>query len=89
MELTILWYQNNCPPKRDEGIFEKVMTQAENFKKFFGDLSSRQSNNVVYQFQPKEYLFMIAESVPLYEVYERNKVYYKSFFYIGLYDNSR
>ena len=68
MELTNLWYQNNCPPKRDEGIFEKVMTQAENFKKFFGDLSSRQSNNVVYQFQPKEYLFMIAESVPLYEV---------------------
>ncbi len=44
------------------------MVQAENFKKFSGDLSSKQSNNVVYQFQPEEHLSMVAESVLLYGV---------------------
>ena len=42
------------------------MSQAENFKKFSGDSSFNQSNNVVYQFQPEEPLSMVAESVPLY-----------------------
>lgn len=34
MELTVLLYQNGYPPEWDEEVFEKVMEQAENFKKF-------------------------------------------------------
>lgn len=66
MDLTVLLYQNGYPPEWDEEIFEKVMAQAENFKKFSGDSSFNQSNNVVYQFQTEEPLSMVAESVPLY-----------------------
>ncbi len=68
MDLTVLLYQNGYPPEWDEEIFEKVMAQAENFKKFSGDSSFNQSNNVVYQFQPEEPLSMVAESVLLYGV---------------------
>ena len=68
MDLTVLLYQNGYPPEWDEEIFEKVMAQAENFKKFSGDSSFNQSNNVVYQFQPEEPLSMVAESVSLYGV---------------------
>ena len=66
MDLTVLLYQNGYPPEWDEEIFEKVMAQAENFKKFSGDSSFNQQNNVVYQFQPEEPLSMVAESAPLY-----------------------
>ena len=34
MDLTVLLYQNGYPPEWDEEIFEKVMEQAENFKKY-------------------------------------------------------
>ena len=34
MELTILLYENGYPPEWDEEVFEKVMEQAENFKKY-------------------------------------------------------
>ena len=34
MDLTILLYQNGYPPEWDEEVFEKVMEQAENFKRF-------------------------------------------------------
>lgn len=34
MELTVLLYNNGYPPDWDEEVFEKVMEQAENFKKF-------------------------------------------------------
>ena len=34
MGLTILLYQNGYPPEWDEEVFEKVMEQAENFKKY-------------------------------------------------------
>lgn len=34
MDLTILLYKNGYPPEWDEEVFEKVMQQAENFKKF-------------------------------------------------------
>lgn len=30
----ILLYQNGYPPEWDEEVFEKVMEQAENFKKY-------------------------------------------------------
>ena len=34
MDLTVLLYQNGYPPEWDEEVFEKVMEQAENFKKY-------------------------------------------------------
>lgn len=34
MDLTVLLYQNGYPPEWDEEVFEKVMAQAENFKKY-------------------------------------------------------
>ena len=34
MDLTILLYHNGYPPEWDEEVFEKVMVQAENFKKY-------------------------------------------------------
>ncbi|MCR5729434.1 MAG: HsdR family type I site-specific deoxyribonuclease [Ruminococcus sp.] len=34
MDLTILLYNNGYPPEWDEEVFEKVMEQAENFKKY-------------------------------------------------------
>lgn len=34
MDLTILLYNNGYPPDWDEEVFEKVLEQAENFKKF-------------------------------------------------------
>ena len=33
MDLTVLLYQNGYPPEWDEEVFERVMEQAENFKK--------------------------------------------------------
>lgn len=34
MDLTVLLYKNGYPPEWDEEVFEKVMEQAENFKKY-------------------------------------------------------
>lgn len=34
MHLTVLLYKNGYPPEWDEEVFEKVMEQAENFKKY-------------------------------------------------------
>ncbi len=34
MDLTVFLYQNGYPPEWDEEVFEKVMEQAENFKKY-------------------------------------------------------
>jgi len=34
MDLTVLLYNNGYPPEWDEEVFEKVMQQAENFKKY-------------------------------------------------------
>ena len=36
MELTVLLYQNGYPPQWNEDVYEKVMEQAENFKKYSG-----------------------------------------------------
>lgn len=36
MDLTILLYKNGYPPEWDEEVFNKVMEQAENFKKYNG-----------------------------------------------------
>jgi len=32
--MTVLLYKNGYPPEWDEEIFEQVMEQAENFKKY-------------------------------------------------------
>lgn len=34
MELTILLYKNGYPPEWNEEVFDKVMEQAENLKKY-------------------------------------------------------
>ena len=34
MDLTVLLYKNGYPPEWDEEVFNKVMEQAENFKKY-------------------------------------------------------
>lgn len=34
MDLTVLLYQNGYPPEWDEEVFDKVLAQAKNFKKF-------------------------------------------------------
>ncbi|MCD8161632.1 MAG: DUF3387 domain-containing protein [Clostridiales bacterium] len=34
MELTVLLYKNGYPPEWDEEVFEKVMEQAENFRRY-------------------------------------------------------
>ena len=36
-DLTVLLYKNGYPPEWDEEVFEKVMEQAENFKKYAAD----------------------------------------------------
>lgn len=34
MDLTVQLYKNGYPPEWDEEVFEKVLEQAENFKKY-------------------------------------------------------
>ena len=34
MDLTVLLYKSGYPPEWDEEVFERVMEQAENFKKY-------------------------------------------------------
>ena len=34
MDLTVLLYKSGYPPEWDEEVFDKVMEQAENFKKY-------------------------------------------------------
>ncbi|GHV29008.1 restriction endonuclease subunit R [Spirochaetia bacterium] len=36
-DLTVLLYKNGYPPEWDEEVFEQVLEQAENFKKYSGD----------------------------------------------------
>lgn len=71
MDLTVLLYQNGYPPEWDEEIFEKVMAQAENFKKFSGDKQSGFSDNTRYQFPAEEPLSMVAESALVYRAKDK------------------
>ena len=45
MDLTIMLYKNGYPPEWDEEVFEKVMEQAENFKRYEGP--TRYENSTV------------------------------------------
>ena len=52
--LTVLLYKNGYPPEWDEEVFEKVMEQAENFKKY-ADVSSDAPGPAkakIYQYAP-------------------------------------
>ena len=64
MDLTVLLYKNGYPPEWDDEVFEKVMEQAENFKKYT-DVSSSDSvvtpKKVIYSFEPRKELLMVAE----------------------------
>lgn len=64
MDLTVLLYKNGYPPEWDEEVFEKVMEQAENFKKY-SDVSSdtpEPAKAKVYQYAPSTRAFLkIAE----------------------------
>lgn len=54
MDLTVLLYKNGYPPEWDEEVFEKVMEQAENFKKY-ADVSSdapEPAKAKIYQYAP-------------------------------------
>lgn len=66
MELTVLLYENGYPPEWDEEVFEKVMEQAENFKKFSGDSTRNKVDNTMYQFQSEDKLSMVAQKEALY-----------------------
>lgn len=59
MDLTILLYQNGYPPEWDEEVFEKVMEQAENFKKYEGTTSTKRTD--IYDFSKRIELSMVAE----------------------------
>lgn len=55
MDLTVLLYKNGYPPEWDEEVFEKVMEQAENFKKY-ADVSSdapEPAKAKIYQYAPR------------------------------------
>ena len=56
-----LLYENGYPPEWDEEVFEKVMEQAENFKKFSGDSTRNKVDNTIYQFQSEDNLSMVAQ----------------------------
>lgn len=64
MDLTVLLYKNGYPPEWDEEVFEKVMEQAENFKKY-ADVSSTDvpatTPAQIYQYQPERSTLMVAE----------------------------
>lgn len=66
MHLTVLLYQNGYPPEWDEEVFEKVMAQAENFKKFSGNLIFEHSKRIVYPMQVSTPLSMVADGTPVY-----------------------
>lgn len=63
MHLTVLLYKNGYPPEWDEEVFEKVLAQAENFKKFSSDSSANRSKNVVYPIHSEEPLSVVADGM--------------------------
>lgn len=69
MDLTVLLYKNGYPPEWDEEVFEKVMEQAENFKKY-ADVSSMDAPATapakIYQYQPERSTLMVAEEPAQY-----------------------
>jgi type I restriction enzyme R subunit len=50
-DLTVLLYKNGYPPEWDEEVFEQVLEQAENFKKYSGETD----DNIEYKLTPGDY----------------------------------
>ena len=64
MDLMILLYQNGYPPEWDEEIFEKVMAQAENFKKFSGNPFFNQIMSYINFSRMNPYLWLQKDRLP-------------------------
>ena len=64
MDLTIFLYENAYLPEWDEEVFEKVMEQVGNFKRFEGRVSTPKVT--VYQFSTQNELSMVAEEAVPY-----------------------
>lgn len=47
MDLTVLLYKNGYPPEWDEEVFDKVMEQAENFKRWEGESRLEYSTMII------------------------------------------
>ena len=69
MDLTVLLYKNGYPPEWDEEVFEKVMEQAENFKKY-SDVNSSENtkpeNAKIYNVKQDQTYGMVAEDTSSY-----------------------
>lgn len=66
MELTILLYKNGYPPEWDEEVFNKVMEQAENFKKYEGGTVLKKE--FAYQDLHEQNLSRVAEDCEKYHL---------------------
>ncbi len=68
MDLTVLLYKNGYPPEWDEEVFEKVMEQAENFKKYIGTDNTEKGyylqRKVSYISGNREVLRVAEEKIP-------------------------
>ena len=62
--LIFLLYQNGYPPEWDEEIFEKVMAQAENFKKFSGNPFFNQIMSYINFSRMNPYLWLQKDRLP-------------------------
>jgi type I restriction enzyme R subunit len=73
MDLTVLLYKNGYPPNWNEEVFDKVMEQADNFKKY-ADSSLVDAPVTapakIYQYQPERSTLMVAEEATVYEAKE-------------------
>ena len=45
MDLTVLLYKNGYPPEWNDEVFERIMEQAENFKKWHSDMASNTTDD--------------------------------------------
>lgn len=72
MGLTILLYRDGYPPEWDEEVFEKVMEQAENFKKYNPDGDEPavvKEKNILYRYDTRNFEMptsMVAEDTVPY-----------------------
>ena len=64
MDLTVLLYKNGYPPEWDEEVFDKVMEQAENFKKNSPNEGDRitERSNITYDIKNDDTISMVAEN---------------------------
>lgn len=72
MDLTVLLYKNGYPPAWDEEVFEKVMEQAENFKRYSPDgdePATVKDNTTPYHYDTRNFempISMVAEDTVPY-----------------------